>query len=299
MRKWLVLLLFLGLFFFPFSARAQSGMKLASFQVQLWPEYDQPSMLVIYDFKLQQGPPLPVDFSIQIPKDANLVAVASQSSDGNSLLNADYTGPETTGETQTVTVKIQANTVYHIEYYEPLSRNESVRQFSYTWPGNYAVDDFKISVRVPVDTTNITTDPILDTTQGADGSSYLSKDFGPFEAGKPFTLSINYTKSSNNLSVSPQNVQPSEPLSANTPGRVMISNYIPYILGGVGMVLIFGGLVYFWQSSRGKRSTGRRRHASKDEGETESDVYCHQCGARAYKGDRFCRVCGTKLRTEK
>ncbi len=296
MRKWLAVLFFLGAFAFPFSANAQapSSLKLTSLQVQLWPEYDQPSMLVICDFKLPAATALPVTINYPIPTGANLVAVATQSADGN-LLNTEYAGPTTNGDWQIVSVKVQTQSTYHIEYYQPLTKNGNTRQFTYVWPGAYAVEDFKMNIRIPVDTTNITTDPIMDTSQSSDGTSYLVKDFSSLNANQQFTLKVNYIKTSNALSAQ-QTVKPSEPLGPNTEGRVMLSNYLPYFLGGVGIVLIVGGLVYFWQSNRGRKSGNRKRHVKAEVKEAASDVYCHQCGTRAHSGDRFCRVCGTKLR---
>jgi len=255
-------------------------------------------MLVIYDFKLPAGVKLPVNVSITFPKDANLVAVASQTADGN-LLNSDYVGPTAQENTQTVTVQIQTPSTYHLEYYEPIDRNGKQRQFSYAWSGDYAVDNFSISVRIPVDTTTMTTVPILKSSLGSDGVSYLTKDVGQLGAGQSFTMQVNYTKTSDKLSASQTTVQPSKALSPNTPGRVMLSNYLPYILGTLGILAIIGGFVYFWQSSlgRGLRSgSSRKRHRVEAPNGAKREIYCHQCGARAEPGDRFCRVCGTKLR---
>ncbi len=296
MRKWLAVLFFLGMFAFPFPANAQTqpALTLSKLQVQLWPEYDQPSMLVICDFQLPAPTALPVTVDFPIPKDANLMAVASQSANGN-LLNADYAGPTPSGDWQIVSVKVSTQSTYHIEYYEPIAKDGNARQFTYVWPGNYAASDFSMDIRIPVDTTTITTDPLMASSQGSDGTSYLTKDFGPLTASRQFTLKVNYVKTSDALSTQ-QTVKPSQPLGPNTEGRVMLSNYLPYFLGGVGIVLIAGGLIYFWQSNRGRKPGDRRRHAKAESREAASDIYCHQCGARAHTHDRFCRVCGTKLR---
>ncbi len=294
MQKWLSVLLLLGVFAFPHTVRAQTDIKLTSIQVQLWPEYDQPSMLVIYDFKLSADTSLPINVDVRIPKDGNLVAVASQNTDGTLVDYTDYEGPTTSGDWQVITLKIQTQADYHLEYYEPINKTGDMRQFSYLWPGDYATDDFNMNVRIPVDTTNITTDPIMGSTQSSDGTSFLFKDFGPQAAGQQFTLNVNYTKTSDTLAAQ-QAVKPSLPLGGDTPGRVMLSNYLPYFLGGVTVVLILAGLVFFWQSNRINKSTVRKRHP-RVENEAQSDVYCHQCGTRAHASDRFCRVCGTKLR---
>ena len=72
MRKWFSILV-LGIFLaFPSLAFAQTNITLESMNVQLWPEYDQPSMLVITDFTVAAGTTFPVDMSFRIPLDANL-----------------------------------------------------------------------------------------------------------------------------------------------------------------------------------------------------------------------------------
>ncbi len=293
MRKWMMFLFILGIVAFPFSVHAQTEIKLAGIQVQLWPEYDQPSMLVIYDFQVATSTALPSTVNIRIPKDAKLSAVAQTAANG--LVNSEYNGPTTVGDWQVVGVKISELATYHVEFYEPLVKNGTTRQFSYLWPADYAADDFSVNVREPTDITQIATIPAMPESQGKDGATYLQTDFGAQPAGQQFKLDLTYIKTSDTLGVPQQNVQPSVPLSADTAGRVMFSNYLPYILGGLGVILIVGGLLYFWRSSR-RVSQVRKRHSTQAEKEIESDIYCHQCGARARTADRFCRVCGTKLR---
>ena len=96
MRKWLVLPLLLGLLLFPSKARAQSGVKLDTMKVQLWSEYDQPSMLVINQFVVSKGTTLPVTITLRFPKDANLTAVAVDKQNGP--FNKDFTGPVAQGD---------------------------------------------------------------------------------------------------------------------------------------------------------------------------------------------------------
>jgi zinc ribbon protein len=297
MRGWLAFLIILGGFVFPWTAKAQNPIKLSILQVQLWPEYDQPSMLVISDFKLPDSVKLPVSVSMRIPKDAHLMAVATLSSN-KSLLNTDYIGPVVSENWQTVTIQIQTPTTYHLEYYQPLSRTGDLRQFAYLWPGDYAIDDISISIRIPPDTTNIVTNPDMKSTKGADGGDYLIKDFGALGAGQQFPLQVTYTKTSEALSVPQESVQPSQPLGSNTPGRVMLSNYLPYILGVLGVLLLGGASIYLLQSRRKRPSHRQRSHAGSTSGSAKTDIYCHQCGARALPGDRFCRVCGTRLRLD-
>ena len=100
------------------------------------------------------------------------------------------------------------------------------------------------------------------------------------------------------LSVSRLEIQPVV-VDENTPGRVSLNNYLPYIIGGFGVILIVGGLAYYRQSGRSASKKSRRRqHAHAGSEESESDVYCAQCGTRARGGDRFCRTCGSRIRQQ-
>ncbi len=297
MRRWQAVLLILGALAIPFAVHAQNPIKLSMLQVQLWPEYDQPSMLVIYDFKLPDSTKLPVSVSMTLPKEAHLVAVASQAPDG-SLINTDYLGPTVSETLQTITIQIQTPTTYHLEYYQPLARTGNQRQFTYTWPGNYAIDDISVSIRLPPDTTKIDTKPVMKSSQGADGSETLSKDFGALNAGEQFPLEVTYTKTTNTLSVPEVNVQPSKPIGSNTPGRVLLSNYVPYILGALGILAVGAASIYLLQPRNRHAAERRHTHPSRAEAHPKAAVYCHQCGARAEPGDQFCRVCGTRLRNE-
>jgi len=298
MRRWFVLLFILGIAALPFSAQAQSAIKFSTLQVQLRPEYDQPSMLLIYDFQLASDTSLPANVTFRIPKDDNLVAVAYLS-DGQ-LLNAIYNGPNVDNDWQIIQVKVQTATTYHIEYYAPIFKTGKERKFNYVWLSDYPINDFSLSILPPADITQLTTDPSLNSVTNTDGTTSWEKDFGALPANQQFTLQINYNKASDRLTEpgAQSGVQPSQPIGSNTPGRVMLSNYLPYVIVGFGLLLIIGGGFYFWQSGRRGRNKSRQRRSPQAESEGDSEVYCHQCGTRAHRGDRFCRVCGTKLRRE-
>jgi hypothetical protein len=298
MPRWRIAVVFLGvaLMLVPGSAAAQSPIVLSSLHVQLWPEYDQPSMLVIYDLQAAPGTKFPTSITIKIPQAANLTAVAVHG-EGDSLLNADYHDLASDQQGQSISIQVLSSSAYRVEYVQPLSRVGDGRQFRYTWPGDYAVDDFNLSVRMPFDATSVRIDPELQPGDVGDTTYWLGHDFGSLTAGTEFPLELTYTRMSESPVQPSQGLAPSKPLDAGTPGRVMISNYLPYFLGALGVVLIGGGAFYFWQTGRGRASRqSRHRSGMRLPLQRAEDVYCHACGTRAQAGDRFCRVCGTRLR---
>ena len=292
-RRLFVLLLFV-LLIIPFPVNAQEEVKLEAVSVQLWPEFDQPEMLVIYDFTLADDVSLPVNVTLRIPSDATLIAVA-YAPPGSNLLNAPYEEPYIDGSWQVITVIVDTAATYHVEYYAPLNFSDTQREYDYLWPGDYAVNLFNLSMKVPVDTTEVSTTPQMTETLSEDGSqSFLSWNTSGLESGEQVPIAITYIKISDRLSMSEQPLETGT-VDENTQGRVSLNNYLPYILGGVGVLLIVAGGLYFWQSSKGKPEP-RKRHRTRAQDDDSEVVYCHQCGKRAQSSDRFCRTCGTRLR---
>ncbi|MGE5250079.1 MAG: zinc ribbon domain-containing protein, partial [Bacteroidota bacterium] len=283
----------------PSGAAAQEQIRLASLQVKLWPEYDKPSMLVIYDFQVGPSASLPAQLTFRLPKDADVNAVASL--ENGSFINSDYEGPRAEGDSQLITLTVQSPTAYRIEFYAPLNVSGQAREFTYLWQGDYAVDAFSVSVQQPLDTTTFKVDPALSPVQDTDGLTYYNSPVNRMEAGAQYKLSLRYEKTTDRLTVpTSAQIQPSAPLDQSTSGRVTLGNYIPYIIGAVGVTLVVAGLGYYflWGKPRETERRQRRRSHARREEEPAGEVYCHQCGQRARPTDRFCRVCGTRLRQQ-
>lgn len=296
MRKLLVILMLGVIFAFPSSfAFAQTDITLPSVSVQLWPEYDQPSMLVLTDLEVPAGTTLPLDLTFRIPKDANLIAVASYTADGN-LADAAFVGPKADGDWQVFTITM-TTAAARFEYYDAISFAGNKRTYSYLWDGFYAVDQFNIRVLQPLDVISLKTDPSLLSISQENDLKYFSGDPVKLTVGEQFPLNLEYDKTTPTLVLESQGVQPSAPVDENTQGRISLSNSLPYVIGGLGVIMVVGGAVYFWQSSRQVSGKPRRRsssHVEADPGDT--GAYCPQCGSRAKLGDRFCRTCGARLR---
>jgi len=303
MRKWSVFVLLLGLTIFPLTAGAEGGTRLKSINIELWSEYDQPSMLVIHEFVLAESASLPTKVTLRFPKDGNLIAVAFQSA--GSLINAQFSGPEAQGNWQTVTLTVDSYDPYRIEYYQPLTRDGNKRQFTFKWFGDYYVQKFDVNLLLPADSTGIVTSPALDSAgASSDGLNQVgSVSRGEMKMGKSFEFTLEYERTSDALANPGQSnpVQPSEPIGPNTPGRVS-TDQLPWIIGGAGLALIVIALFTYWNSARSRERTStrsgsrpRRQHAEKS---SDGQVYCHECGTRAQAGDRFCRTCGSRLRIE-
>lgn len=299
----LLVVLWLGASVWP--AFAQEGeVQLARVEVDLWPEYDDPRMLVIYQITLSPQISLPVELRLHIPRSAGAPnAVAARQPD-DLLVNIPYT-QEDAGIWMTIVFQATTPEI-QLEFYDPLTYGEDFqRSYVYLWPGDYAVNSLSIQVQQPFGAEEMKLIPALDqSSQGLDGLTYFSSELGGIAKGQTFKLEISYRKESDELSANSLPVEPAAPLDESASGRKTMLTILPWILGTLGVFLIFGGGFWYWYSGRQIVSLRPRREEAKHfkekppaEGPASGEsIYCHQCGKRAERGDRYCRACGTMLR---
>ena len=301
MPRWLfIIFTLLILVTLVITAQAQGQITLASVDVSLLPEYDQPTMLVFLEMQLSPDVSLPAQVMINIPGNVEkpYVVAVGPTLQTVSDQGIDYTY-EKSGEWLEVTITADTPAI-RIEYYDSqLIRSGDQRSYTYNWSGDYATDSFTVYFQEPVGAKNFQSNPDLGAAiLTAQGLSYHEAQFGNLSAGQNITINFQYEKDNDILTISGQPVQPSEPLGNQTQAG-SLESILPWLAGGLGLLLVIGGIIYFQRTGQGTRRPTRRRHTSrrKREGGDSSNVYCHECGKRAQENDRFCRTCGTRLRT--
>ncbi len=288
----------------PGQARAQGEVVFKELNVALWPEYDRPSVLVIYRITLADNTTLPTELTLRIPATAEVNAVATRQSDGG-LFNVAHTRVVNGAWAEIHFTTSMPGT--QVEYYDnTLSTSGQSRTYQYSWSGDYAVDSLGIEVQQPLNATNLVTSPGLGAGKtGQDGLVYYTANIGSLPVGQGFELSLQYEKEGETLSAAGLQVQPSSPVSGTASSlRSKLRSVMPWGLLALGLILIVGGGIWYWQSGKRKeirQPPHRRRKPAVDAREAaepdEGYIYCHSCGKRAAPGDRFCRACGTQLRS--
>jgi hypothetical protein len=89
MRKCVTVLAVLVALWISLPVQAQSNVRLSSVSVDIWPEYDQPAVLVIYHLSLSADTTVPAILNLHIPAQAQVYAVAT-SDPVNGLINTPY-----------------------------------------------------------------------------------------------------------------------------------------------------------------------------------------------------------------
>jgi hypothetical protein len=304
MRKWMLPLILILTWFLPPAVQAQDPVELSALQIGIWPEFDKPSVLVIYQITLSSATTYPASVSIRIPITAGEPsAVAARQVDG-SLINIDKTR-QVVGQWSIISFTTTVPDI-QLEYYDPgLTKDGNARQFTYVWPGDYAVSQLTIQVQQPIGATDMRISPRFGAgSVGNDGLTYYTQDLGSVTSGQSFKITIDYQKSNDILSAETLPVESSAPIPQNTPTELNVTSWLPWVIGIVGAGLIVGGVIWFWQSGRQRPSRRNKRSRSRsatyepelNTGSTEAAVYCSHCGKRAMPGDQFCRSCGSPIR---
>jgi len=277
MSKWAIWVLVLTISLVPLTAGAQTAItQLSEMRVDLWPDLDQPSVLVLISADLPAGVAYPATVRFTLPVRPS--AVAYMTSDGQ-MLNAPF---QTLSEGSTYLIEVETTEPrVRVEYYFDYNRTGNAVDFTYQWLGGIAADRLVVMFREPSMSTAVNPDArFVDVGILPDGQRYHQWEIGTVGADETIAAAFSY--------VGP----PASSSDAGTTVHVQEeqSSYLPVILAGAGGLLLGAGLG--WALRHQRRSLVRVPQRAQE----ATAAYCHQCGARQKKGDAFCRQCGTRLR---
>jgi hypothetical protein len=305
-RLGMTLFLFIGLLV-PFAvARAQAPLQIEQLQIDIWPEYDKPSVLIIYKITLPTQASMPAQVTLRIPKDVVQPSSVAMQDVDNLLYNLNYT-LATEGDWVKVTFTAPTPNL-QMEYYSPLTKTRNMRSFDFNWPGDYQVNNLIFRVQQPVNASQLTILPTQGTSlTDQDGITFFTNPVGPVAERTTVTIKINYTKPDDKLTSALIAPRPSTPIPTGqtTTGNLLQGLNTALVAVVAGVVLVGGGAFWFFTQRQARQtSSAHRRHAAPTDSRRETiqkrpaeseAIYCHQCGKRAGPGDVFCRSCGTRL----
>ena len=303
MGKKIARIILFALFISISPAQAQDIPSFDTLTIDLWPEYDRPSVLVIYKAELSPEVILPAEVTLRIPVEAGAPVVVAVGPDANSVADAVF---ETQVMGEWLDVSFIATTpAIHFEYYDPrLIKDGVLRSFDFTWPGDYEVRTLVLQAQQPLGATNLTVSPLMGRmVQDQVGFTYNIMDVGQITQGETFDLGMSYEKESDALSVESLQIQPSATITPGSSNLFSLDQPWIWFLIALGVVLISGGGYWYWRTGHEEAQPQKRRQRRSSGGGEDGvlegkTVYCHQCGKRARPGDVFCRICGKRLRSD-
>jgi len=290
----------------PVSAQGPTGLK--TLRIALWPEFDDPRLLVIIDGELSQTGQ---SVRIPLPAQAEVNAVASTSSDGN-LVNAEF---ETTAGADGATVISfkPAQTGFRVEYYVPLVTKGDQRISDFNLPSGF-VDAAQVDIEalLPPSATNFSSVPAMQSSSTSDnGGQVFVRALGAAAAGAAIEQNLTYDNTTGAMGV-PEGARATQAPAAATPvaapapaatGGSSSRTLLIVLLGILAVALVGIGLFGLWRTRQRPAEPAvvappRKPESSKPVGTTAAgnDRFCRQCGTEFRRDDRFCRECGEPRR---
>jgi hypothetical protein len=271
--------------------------------VDIWPDYDRPSVLVLITGMLPDDAAYPATVTVPIPADADVNAVAHIESDGRmiSIVDVDESVP---GQITLTTPEPQ----FRIEYYFPYIADGNDRSFLFSWRSDLIVDEFLASVQQPIlaDEMNISPSPTSVTT-GGDGMQYHDLPASAILEGETYELEGSYTLARPELSVNLLSAQEVPLVGAEDAGSEAVDaggDFNWLLAAGVAIgVLIIAAIAWLVISSRSNqrrivkpRPVRQKQTPSIKASTPEQRRFCHECGQPVDADDRFCRNCGATVK---
>lgn len=297
--------------------------------VQIWPEYDRPEALVIYQGQLADSVSLPTTLTFEVPSAAGDMHAVAIMSDEGKLVNAEYTLTSIDNDTARLTITVP-NARFQFEYYDPnlVTKDGTTRTVAFTGIAEQPVSQLQVEFQQPPETTEITFTPVADSVMSGNDSAgfhYHIYRFKDLEPGEYLSLSGTYTRNSDALTAGLQTepVQPisGQPITAATAPAETTGNNLPITIGyvlvliGAGVLLIVAGIWIFnnYRTTpepvpiEGRRQSAKKRGTppppkpvvpkklSVASGATGAK-FCPKCGERYKPESKFCHNCGTPRR---
>ncbi len=265
--SWISLLL-LALAWLPAPVgQAQSeATQLANLMVELWPEYDRPEVLVIYQAELSPSTPLPAQLSFRLPGYIKTMHAVAIEQNGKLIdVNPDTIELRHQGDDLILSFPSPSARI-QFEYYDPviLNRQDQTRQLAYEFLAPYNIEMTSFEVQEPFQAEDFLLTPAAsDTFIGNNGLKYNLVKVAGLASGEIFAISATYKRSTTTVSA--------EALKDAAPAvEVVVDSEAPagatnqtwgYVLLSLGLVLLLGVGAYWWWSERLKKEAASKKAA--------------------------------------
>jgi len=304
------------------SAQA-AGFSATQMKVSVWPEYDDPRVLVINEADLDPSVKLPADVSFNTPKGAEIGMACEVDSSGGHACKAYQLVDH--GDYQTLTYTVEAQRKVFLEYYYvAFVAGTPGRSFDFTFRPGFPAKSLNLEVQEPLRSTAFALDPILpQTNTDAQGLTYHAQSYTDVSVDQPLDVKVSYTKTDNNPSVAKKDSVAEGGSSTSASAAGGQRNTAVFVVLGV---LAFGGVLFGGYkklrpaTARSSRSGGRSAKAKdgnrqpaaqrgavvksqaggsvgakKRRSATDDGLkYCTNCGSQLRRQHRFCPECGSE-----
>ncbi len=196
------ILLFLGLFFREIYAQtatlrvepleASSDLHIASMRVAIWPEYDDPRVLIILRGTFSSTSAFPTMVRFSVPDGLEMIGAGMVSEQGELLLHPHKIVRR---QDKSLLSFLLPRPQFFVEYYYSPFSGAPDRQFTFALPTDYSADEIEVHVQQPLRSTDFRTDPHPNETRtDSQGFTYHISRFPQVAAEQSIPIQVAYHK---------------------------------------------------------------------------------------------------------
>lgn len=282
---------------------ADGNDSLANLQINVWPEYDDARVLVMYDGEVADTSNLPREISLFVPSTAALNAAAYVDTSGSLITIPDSPTTQDAGDGfARVTLKIPAPK-FHLEYYYNPLQGSPNKTMEFVYKAAQPAENVQLDIQQPLKADKFLTDPAtqVKTTDPHNFTFYVF-NYASLAAGQTQRIKVSYTKTDPSPSVASIQKPAASPETAQIapPGNSLL----PAVLIAAALAMVALGGFAWWSRRQGEAEPvpvraeplrrGQRRRGTRSASKTG---FCVQCGRELEGDDLFCPRCGTRRRT--
>jgi hypothetical protein len=244
---------------------ATKGLSIGRMRVSIWPEYDDPSILAIYDGKFEENADYPIKTSFFVPRGSVISDACSLSHGGQHFCQLYKTINR--GEYDEVSLLLPYPNFY-LSFHTPQFdvRNEK-RSFTYRIKANHPIRSMKVDIQQPLRSSAFNISPDENaavakrdgTISLLEGFHHLTYALNSVSKGQESVFKLDYIKKDPKPSVDIKYTSMTGPeVSRSSPYETQRNiKTLIYILFGTGVIAMMALLAWFIRS-RKKKQHGNR-----------------------------------------
>ena len=230
------------------------NLSIGRMQVSIWPEYDDPSVLAIYDGRFEDVTSFPIKTTFLLPKGSIINDACSLSHEGQHFCQL-YSVRQTT-EFDEIELYLPYPNFYLSFHFTPFDVSVEKRSFRYRIKANHLIDKLEIDIQQPLRSTEFNISPGDGQLNVEGEETHYHYTYDEFDTGREQVFDIGYAKKDQKPSMDIKYSRMSGPKVFSSPYETQrnIRTILYLIFGtGIGGVMV----ITFWLlKSRKKAAAG-------------------------------------------
>ena len=261
------------------------------FVFSLWPEYDQPGILVIISGKLNDGH-LPKTLEFRVPSETEKVLAAGIVDTMGTLGSVPI---ENRGPEKWVSLNLTSSD-FHVEFYYDPFTDDHVRQVTYDLQFGHAIPEYMFAVQKPIRAENYTfPESDMESFQDQHGITFYRKLMPSLLANEIYQVVFSYENHTGETTIDQLRKMMAETEQEggmpNMPPAALLADKrhrMPLIepLAVLALVAVVIGFLFYRQ---------KKGESVPQKSDSIKEHFCTECGQTVKSDDKFCAKCGTKL----